>query len=279
MQSIKDAARNTAETLHAAFPQWKSPAALVQLDYGFTPQGFFDEQLGICEVDSLPDTGCPASPEPLTFSLGRCEDRQVLVLQNTGPRYRGFGAQTRVLPVCAAKLCGVRNVVNLTAAASLRQDFRPGTWVAVTDYINNTGLPPLAIRDFELFDKAEFTMTHAFSQELIADIINAAAAEGITVRMGIYQANPGPQLATPAEGAAARKNGAELLGTGIIPETVAAHTLGCRTASIALVTHYSDSYHRKPAGMSEILEEIRHWSPSIMRTMRRFIVESTSAVV
>jgi purine-nucleoside phosphorylase len=112
-------------------------------------------------------------------------------------------------------------------------------------------------------------MTHAFSQVLNAELINAAANVGIFPRLGVYQGNLGPQFSTPAEVHAARRNGADILGHAVIPETIVGTAAGCRVSALVLVAETAPSYRGKRVTHQDVTDAIEFCSPELMRGLRR----------
>lgn len=274
MGSLRVLAEETAAEIRAVFPMWDDPVALVQVGTGFCVEGLYDGELASCSLSglrSMPDEPSPAG-HPLRLHLAACGDHQVLVACGRRHLYEGFGALPCVLPVCAAAMLGVKDVILLSASTgSLREELKPGTWVAVTDCINNLGTSPL-VGNTDLGSELLPDMTQAFSQVLLSEIINAGAGRGMCPRLGTYQADIGPQLASPAEAETARRNGADVLGRSIALETIAACAMGCRVAAFSLVTCRAASDGARPVPFSQVAETACFCSPPMMRALRLFLL-------
>lgn len=271
-RTLKELTTLAAAGLRRHFEAWENPEVFVQTGSGLATDGLLDETLGEIPLDELP--GMPDRPSPaghsLKLKLGRCGSRQVLVAEGRRHLYEGYGAHPCVLPVCAAAAAGIRRVVLLCAAGSVNPEFRPGMLIALTDYINNLGASPLAGPE-PLGDSYFQAMSEAFSQQLISDFINSSAGSGLLIRLGVYQANLGPQYETPSETHAAVRNGADLVGMSTVLETIAANALGARVLGLALVTNFAASNsHRIPAH-AEVTQVGRDAAPGIMRALNRYL--------
>ncbi len=258
-----------AAALPALFPAWDAPEAVVQLGTGFLVENLLDAVEGKAVSADLP--GMPAAPSPaghpMTVLLGRCGSRQVLVFHGRRHLYEGFGIGPCVLPVAAAVRAGVPRVILLSSVGGVREDLKPGTVMVVTDYINNLGASPLAGNQSLAGDRPFPEMRTAFSLELGAQFTNAAAECGICARLGVYQANLGPQFETPAEVIAARRNGADVVGMSLVPETIIARAMGAEVLGIALVANKAAAHTARPPDHEDSLEAGRYRSPAIMRAL------------
>ncbi|OPZ29571.1 MAG: Purine nucleoside phosphorylase 1 [Lentisphaerae bacterium ADurb.BinA184] len=270
MKTLNDQAVEAAEFLHRAFASWQEPAAFVQVGTGFDIGGLLDEELGAIELSALPNLPATPSPagHPLRLLLGRCGDRPVLVAHGRRHLYEGFGPLPCVLPLCAAVLSGARQAFLLCAAGAVNPLYAPGATMLVTDHINNLGASPL-VGPAGLGPTGFVAMGEAYSQALIADFVNTAAGMGFAPRLGVYQANLGPQFETPMEVEAARRNGADVVGMSLVLETIAARALGCEVLGLAVVGNMAAGYGQRPLAHEEVLTTVRDACGPIMRALNR----------
>lgn len=270
MTTLKNKVRTAAGQFRELFPAWGPPTALLQLGTGFEAVDLFDDESIDVPLDAL--TGIPArtaagnAPRP-RLRLGHCADRQILVLEGHCYLHEGAGVAPCILPALAAAEAGIRNLVLVEAGLTLREDIKAGSWMVLTDYINNQGVIPLAACA-ELVESVYADMSEAFSQALNAELINAVARVGIVPRLGVYQGNLGPQFDTPAEIEAARRNGADVVGHAIIPETIAGSAAACRVAACVLVAETAPSYRGKKITRHDIADAIQFCAPDIIRGLR-----------
>jgi len=273
-RNLRETINEAGRVLQESLATWEGPAAVIQTGTGFEYDGLFDEILAdvpLHVLPGIPDDHSPAGHR-LRILLGRCGDRQVLLFHGRRHLYEGYGPLPCVLPVCAAVRAGVRRVFLLSAAGGIREDLRPGMLMVLTDYINNLGASPL-VGNQDLGATPFPEMGSAFSQELNAAFVNAAADVGLAPRLGVYQANLGPQFETPAEVAAARRNGADAVGMSVVLETIAARTMGAEVAAVALISNMAASYKGRPPDHADTVEAGRYCSPLIMRALRVCIRE------
>jgi len=141
----------------------------------------------------------------------------------------------------ALKRLGCTDVVAVSAVGSLRADFAPGDFVAVTQYIDRT-----FTRDTSFFGPgcvAHVSLAHPTCARLTKAAVTAALTTGKTVHQSAtYLAMEGPQFSTQAESKLYRQWGADVIGMTGQPEAKLAREAELCYASLAMVTDY-DCWH------------------------------------
>ena len=258
------AARMTAE-IRARLGLERTPRILVQVGHVFPREAVpVVESIPLTDLDGQPDR--PFLGSPPTIGVLAAEGEPVLVLRGHRYLFEGGGLAPVQAPVAAAIGCGVRDVILVEPCLSLRDDLRVGAWMAVTDYVNNMGCSPLAgCLDATACPFQD--MADAFSQELNAELINAVAETCIAPRLGVYQADIGPQYPTPAEADIARRNCADAVGNGVVPEAVLAANLGCRVTALLMVAGHAATYRGKRHRHSDTLDAAEFCGPPMLRAL------------
>ncbi len=141
----------------------------------------------------------------------------------------------------ALKRLGCTDVVAVSAVGSLRQDYKPGDFVIVDQYIDRT-----FAREKSFFGAgcvAHVGFSHPTCPRLSAACAEAARGTGVTVHEGAtYLAMEGPQFSTLAESRLYRSWGADIIGMTGMPEAKLAREAELCYASVAMVTDY-DCWH------------------------------------
>ncbi|MFT4150406.1 MAG: S-methyl-5'-thioadenosine phosphorylase, partial [Paracoccaceae bacterium] len=141
----------------------------------------------------------------------------------------------------ALKRLGVTDVIAVSAVGSLREDYRPGDFVIVDQYIDRT-----FAREKSFFGPgcvAHVGFAHPTCPRLGAACAKAAAEAGATVhRDGTYLAIEGPQFSTLAESRLYRQWGTDVIGMTGMPEAKLAREAELCYASVAMVTDF-DCWH------------------------------------
>ena len=141
----------------------------------------------------------------------------------------------------ALKRLGCTDVVAVSAVGSLREDYRPGDFVIVDQYIDRTFARPKSF--FGSGCVAHVGFAHPACPRLSAACATAARAAGVTVHASAtYVAMEGPQFSTLAESRMYRSWGADIIGMTGMPEAKLAREAELCYASVAMVTDY-DCWH------------------------------------
>jgi len=268
---LAQATDEAAGFLRERFNDTGTAVAAIQVGTGFPCEELLEvieDRAPMGDMPGMP-TGDSSAGHELEILLGTCGGNRVLAFSGRRHLYEGHGVIPCVLPSCAASKCGIRNVIQVSAAGAVRDDWKPGTVVAVVDYINGLGTSPL-VGHQDLGDVAFPDMTETFSQELISRFVNAADEVGLSPRLGVYLANVGPQFETPSEVAIARRNGADVVGMSLVLETIAAKALGARVMGIAVVANQAASHGGKPISHGTVVDTCRFAGTMIARALRHF---------
>ena len=154
----------------------------------------------------------------------------------------------------ALKRLGVTDVLSVSAVGSLKEEYPPGHFVAVDQYIDRT-----FAREKSFFGTgcvAHVSVADPVCPRLTGLAVAAARAAGATVAEGgTYLVMEGPQFSTRAESNLYRAWGCSVIGMTNMPEAKLAREAELPYASIAMVTDY-DCWHdgHEAVEVSHILE-------------------------
>ncbi len=156
--------------------------------------------------------------------------------------------------VDALKRLGVTDVLSISAVGSLKEEYPPGHFVAVDQYIDRT-----FAREKSFFGAgcvAHVSVADPVCPRLTGLAVAAARAAGAQVAEGgTYLVMEGPQFSTRAESNLYRGWGCSVIGMTNMPEAKLAREAELPYASIAMVTDY-DCWHddHEAVEVSRILE-------------------------
>ncbi len=145
----------------------------------------------------------------------------------------------------AMKRAGVTDLVSVSAVGSLREDFAPGQFVLVDQFIDRT-----FAREKSFFGEgcvAHVSLAHPVSPLLVDAVEQACKAEDIDhTKGGTYLVMEGPQFSTRAESFLYRSWGCDVIGMTNMPEAKLAREAEICYATVAMVTDY-DCWHEEVA--------------------------------
>ena len=141
----------------------------------------------------------------------------------------------------AMKRAGVTDLVSISACGSLKEDYAPGSFVLVDQFIDRTFARPKSF--FGKGCVAHVSLAHPVSPALVDMVEDAARAENLTYhRGGIYLAMEGPQFSSLAESELYRSWNCDVIGMTNMPEAKLAREAEICYATVAMVTDY-DCWH------------------------------------
>jgi 5'-methylthioadenosine phosphorylase len=145
----------------------------------------------------------------------------------------------------ALKRAGVTDLVSVSACGSLKEQFAPGHFVLVDQFIDRT-----FAREKSFFGPglvAHVSVADPVSPLLVDALQAAAKAEDIAhTRGGTYLVMEGPQFSTRAESKLYRSWGCDVIGMTNMPEAKLAREAEICYATVAMVTDY-DCWHDEHA--------------------------------
>ena len=141
----------------------------------------------------------------------------------------------------ALKRAGVTDIVSVSACGSFREEFYPGFFVLVDQFVDRT-----FGRQSSFFGNgcvAHVSMAHPVAPLLQARIADAAKAEGIPFHKGgTYVCMEGPQFSSLAESLTYKAAGYDVIGMTACPEVKLAREAEMSYATVAMVTDF-DCWH------------------------------------
>ena len=141
----------------------------------------------------------------------------------------------------ALKQIGVTEIISISAVGSLREDYVPGDFVLVDQFVDKTHS-----RESTFFQKglvAHVSMAHPVCSRNGKHILESAKHESIKIhKKGTYLVMEGPQFSTKAESEIYRKWECDVIGMTNMPEAKLAREAEICYTSVAMVTDF-DCWH------------------------------------
>ena len=199
------------------------------------------------DIDSLQDAhwvkvATPFGDPSDEFLMGVIGTQKFAFLprHGRGHRYSPTGINYRA-NIWAFKSLGVRRVLSVSAVGSLREEFAPGDFVLVEQYIDRT-----TQRVSSFFSNGcvgHVSMAHPVCPDLSKIVHQAAKTCGMTIHPGgTYLAMEGPQCSTQTESNLYRILGCDVIEMTNMPEAKLARESEIRYCTVAMVTDY-DCWH------------------------------------
>ena len=182
--------------------------------------------------DDLPHY--PASDGVLR--MGTLEGTRVVELNQDLHLYAGHTPREVTFPVRMLAAAGVDTLLVPATAGSVAPEMGRGGLMLLTDHINFQGQNPLVGPNVEAWGPRFPDMTEPYDAALQRRARDAAQREGIALQKGVYLGLLGPHQETAAEHRMARRLGADVVGTSVVPEVIAARHMGVDVMGLVLLT-------------------------------------------
>jgi 5'-methylthioadenosine phosphorylase len=185
----------------------------------------------------------PHGPPSDEIFAGSVDGTDIVFLPRHG---RGHVHSPTTVPykanIYALKSLGVTDLLSISACGSLREDYKPGDFVLVDQFIDRT-----FARDKTFFHNncvAHVSMAEPVCGRLGKVITEVALELGIVLhKKGTYLAMEGPQFSTRAESILYKNNwNCDVIGMTNMPEAKLAREAEMCYASVAMVTDF-DCWH------------------------------------
>ena len=236
---------------------------------------------GVYEIDGLTNTEWRQVVSPFGMPsdellFGELDGQQIVFLPRHGrghqvpPSGLNFRAN-----IDAMKRAGVTEILSISAVGSLKEEYAPGHFVLVDQFIDRTFARQKTF--FEEGCVAHVSMADPVCSRL-GDHISAALSDtGIEyTRGGTYMVMEGPQFSTRAESNLYRSWGCDVIGMTNMPEAKLAREAEMCYATVAMVTDY-DCWHEDHDDVTvEAVIKTVHDNADKARAMIKSVIPSLS---
>lgn len=186
--------------------------------------------------------------------------KNVLVIGARTHYYEGHGVRRVVHSVRTAAATGATTMILTNGAGGIRETWKPGQPVLISDHINLTADSPLEGATF-------IDLTDLYSTRLR----DLARSIDPTLDEGVYTQFRGPHYETPAEVQMAKTLGGHIVGMSTALEAIAARQAGMEILGFSLITNLAAGIQKTPLSHDEVLEAGREAEPVISALLARVI--------
>ncbi|WIE53593.1 purine-nucleoside phosphorylase [Curtobacterium sp. MCBD17_003] len=188
------------------------------------------------------------------------DGRHALVIGARTHYYEGHGVRRVVHNVRTAAATGASIMVLTNGAGGIKEHWKPGTPVLISDHINLTADSPLEGATF-----VDLTDLYAARLRAVAKEIDPTLDEGV------YTQFRGPQYETWAEVRMARTIGGDIVGMSTALEAIAARQAGMEVLGFSLITNLAAGIQKEPLSHAEVLQAGKDAEPVIADLLARVV--------
>jgi purine-nucleoside phosphorylase len=199
---------------------------------------------------------------------GTLGGRTVVAMQGRFHRYEGYSLHEVTLPVRVLRALGAETLIVSNACGGMHPLWQRGELMLIADHINLLGDNPLVGPNDPALGPRFPDMSVAYDASLRALARQVAAAQGLTLREGIYIAVVGPNLETRAEYRMLRSMGADVVGMSTVPEVIVARHGGMRVLGLSIITDMCLPDSLQEATLDEIVATANAAQPNLTALVR-----------
>jgi purine-nucleoside phosphorylase len=169
--------------------------------------------------------------------------KHALILGARSHYYEGHGVRQVAHGVRTAAATGAKIMILTNGAGGIKETWKPGTPVLISDHINLTADSPL--------EGAKFVdLTDLYSKRLrdLARTVDSSLDEGV------YCQFRGPHYETPAEVQMAKHIGGHIVGMSTALEAIAAREAGMEILGLSLITNLAAGIQKTPLSHEEVIQ-------------------------
>ncbi|MGW9629751.1 purine-nucleoside phosphorylase [Agromyces sp. NPDC055520] len=188
--------------------------------------------------------------------------KRALVIGARTHYYEGHGVRRVVHSVRTAAATGATVMILTNGAGGIKETWKPGTPVLISDHINFTADSPLEGATF-------IDLTDLYSKRL-RDLAHEVDSE---LDEGVYCQFRGPHYETPAEVQMAKIVGGHIVGMSTALEAIAARQAGMEVLGMSLITNLAAGIQQWPLSHEEVMESGRLAEPVIASLLAKIVAK------
>ena len=143
----------------------------------------------------------------------------------------------------------------------------------LNDHIHLQGSNPLIGKNDDRFGVRFPDMSAPYDAQLSAQAKQVAAAEGLSLKEGVYVSVNGPMLETRAEYRFLRMIGADAVGMSTTPEVITARQMNMRCLAVSVLTDECDPDHLHPVTLEEIIAVAQSADEKLSLLFKKIVAE------
>jgi len=186
--------------------------------------------------------------------------KRALVIGARTHYYERHGVRRVVHSVRTAAATGAKTMILTNGAGGIKETWKPGTPVLISDHINLTADSPLEGATF-------VDLTDLYSKRL-RDLAHSIDP---TLDEGVYCQFTGPHYETPAEVQMAKTIGGHIVGMSTALEAIAARQAGMEVLGMSLITNLAAGIQKTPLSHQEVIEAGQAAEPVISALLAKIV--------
>ena len=227
-------------------------------------------EIDYSEVKDFPVSTVPGHAGKFIF--GYVGEVPVVCMKGRVHYYEGYPISDVVLPARLMKMMGAEILFLTNASGGINPSFGAGDFMLIKDHIACFAPNPLIGENIEEFGVRFPDMSTVYDTDLQEKIRQAASANGIDLKEGVYVQLTGPSFESPAEIRMLRTLGADAVGMSTVVEAIAANHMGMKICGISCVANLAAGMTENPLTHDEVQAAADEAAPLFKKLVTQAII-------
>jgi len=252
----------------------KQPAAGIVLGSGlgsFTGEIDIEVEIPYSEIPHFPVSTVEGHSGKLIF--GQLGGKDVVAMAGRFHYYEGYTPEEVVFPIRVMKYLGIQTLLISNAAGGMKQGFKLGDLMIITDHISFFAVNPLLGKNIPELGPRFPDMSKPYRKDLIEKVKKIAAAHNIPLQEGIYCGVTGPTFETRAEYKLLEIVGGAAVGMSTVQEVVAAVHMGLPVFAMSVITDLGIREEDNEITHEEVLQAAKEAEPKLTIIFKELIAQ------
>jgi purine-nucleoside phosphorylase len=203
--------------------------------------------------------------------FGSIGGKPIIAMSGRFHYYEGYSPEEVVFPIRAMKLLGIETILISNAAGGVKQGFKVGDLMIITDHISLATVNPLLGQNDDRLGPRFPDMSEPFKKELITKAKAIASKQNIELKEGVYFGVTGPTFETRAEYKMIYILGGDAVGMSTVQEVIAANHAGMNVFAMSVITDIGIREEENTITHEEVLQAAREAEPKFSAIFRGLI--------
>ncbi len=205
--------------------------------------------------------------------LGKIGNTEIIAMQGRFHYYEGYTMKEVTYPMYVFKELGVEKIIVTNACGGINKNFKPGTLMLISDFINLFGTNPLIGSNDDRFGTRFPDMSEPFNNELRELAKKVAIEQSIDFQEGVYAGMTGPSFETAAEIRYLDTIGVDGVGMSTVPETIVANYLGLEVLGISCITNMATGIQNKKHNHNDVVKTAKIASENFCNWVKNIVIK------
>lgn len=237
----------------------------------FTKEIAIEKEISYGEIPHFPISTVQGHSGKLIF--GRLGGKIVVCMSGRFHYYEGYDTQAVVFPIRVMKYLGIQTLLVSNAAGGVHKEWKVGDLMIIKDHISFFTPNPLIGKNIPEFGPRFPDMSEPYKKHLIDKAVSIAAANGITLREGVYFGVTGPTFETRAEYKLVLTLGGDAVGMSTVQEVIAAVHMGLPVFAMSVITDIGVRDEENTITHDEVLQAAKEAEPKFATIFKELVAQ------